>query len=175
MSSTRRGDAFGIELVDLDVVTSLEADLIEVELAAILVDCVEDGASVGFLDPLDPEVARAWWQHALRADGTLTWVARDDEGAAVGVVQLRLVGYPNGSHRAEVAKLLVHRRARGRGAARALLAAEPGRRGRRLLVLDTQTGSVAEGLYDRGYRDLYTSRRCPTRRTRMIRSSASIS
>lgn len=153
MSSTRRGDAFGIELVDLDAVTSLEADLIEVELieaelAAILVDCVEDGASVGFLDPLDPEVARAWWQHALRADGTLTWAARDDEGAAVGVVQLRLVGYPNGSHRAEVAKLL---------------------------VLDTQTGSVAEGLYDRGYRDLYTSRRCPTRRTRMIGSSASIS
>lgn len=83
---------------------------------------------------------------------TLTFVARADGSGAVGVVQLRLVNYPNGDHRADVAKLLVHRRARGRGVAHALMErveAEAAARSRWLLMLDTQTGSPAEGLYER--------------------------
>lgn len=84
-------------------------------------------------------------------------VARDDSGRAVGVVQLwvvqlRVVGYPNGDHRADVAKLLVHRHHRGRGVAHALterLEAEATARDRWLLMLDTQTGSPAEKLYER--------------------------
>jgi GNAT superfamily N-acetyltransferase len=129
------------------------------ELASVLADCVEGGASVGFVLPFTVEDARAWWLDALAEPGALTFVARPDDGAgggrAVGVVRLHPVAKPNGSHRADVAKLLVHREARGRGVARALmdaLEAEAARRGRWLLVLDTETGSPAEGLYARrGY------------------------
>jgi GNAT superfamily N-acetyltransferase len=121
-------------------------------LAAVLVDAVEDGASVGFLDPLDPAAAQAWWEGLAGAvaDGRLAlWVARDDN-RIVGTVQLRLDQTPNGRHRGEVAKLMVHRSARKQGLGRALLrvaeqaAAEAGAG---LLLLDTQTGSAAEGLY----------------------------
>jgi len=85
-------------------------------------------------------------------------VAREATGRAVGVVQLRLVMYPNSDHRADVAKLLVHRQARGRGIAGALmerLEAEATALDRWLLMLDTQTGSPAEAMYERmGWRRL---------------------
>ncbi|MEP7054833.1 MAG: GNAT family N-acetyltransferase [Actinomycetota bacterium] len=136
-----------IDLVDPETPA---ADL-ESELATLLIDSVEGGASVGFLTPLGYDDARQWWAAALRSPGTLTFTARVD-GRLVGVVQLNLVGMPNGAHRAEVAKLLVHRAARGRGLARALLErleAEALARGRWLLVLDTETGSPAESIYQR--------------------------
>lgn len=138
--------------VHIDLVDRADTQAVEVELAAILVDAVDDGASVGFLAPLDPIRAQHWWRDALKPATTLTLVAREPSGDAVGVVQLRLVAYPNGDHRAEVAKLLVHRRARGRGIAHALmeqLEAEAAARARWLLMLDTQTGSHAEGMYKR--------------------------
>jgi len=121
------------------------------ELADVLLDGVADGASIGFLADLDLDRARTWWHGAVGSPGTLTWVARLD-GRVVGVVQLKLVTYPNGRHRADVAKLLVHRRARGLGLSRALMAAlesEARRRGRWLLLLDTETGSLAEQLYEK--------------------------
>jgi GNAT superfamily N-acetyltransferase len=77
-------------------------------------------------------------------------VARGDEGRAVGVVQLKPTQFPNGAHRAEVAKLLVHRAARGQGIANALmdrLEMHAREIGHWLLLLDTQTGSDAETLY----------------------------
>jgi GNAT superfamily N-acetyltransferase len=134
-----------VEVVD---VTASTAGL-EAELATVLVDCVEGGASVGFLSPLQHDAARQWWGGSLGGSGTVTFVARVD-GPAIGVVQLKLSGMPNGAHRAEVAKLLVHREARGRGVATALLRAleaEALDRGRWLLTLDTETGSPAEQLY----------------------------
>ncbi|GAB3592642.1 GNAT family N-acetyltransferase [Angustibacter peucedani] len=125
-------------------------DVLEM-LADVLVDCVDGGASVGFLAGLTAAEAQDWWRRELADDGALTWVAVDD-GRVLGCVRLLLARPANAPHRAEVSKLLVHRDARGRGAAGALLdALEAGARelGRSLLVLDTQTGSPAEGLYRR--------------------------
>ncbi|GAA3374028.1 GNAT family N-acetyltransferase [Streptomyces sannanensis] len=121
-------------------------------LADLLIDATDDGASVGFLAPLAHEQAAAWWASfapALADDGIVLWVAHED-GRVVGTIQLRLSEYPNGRHRGEIAKLLVHRDARGRGLARRLLAAaeeSAAASGRTLLLLDTETGSTAENLY----------------------------
>ncbi|WP_327104031.1 GNAT family N-acetyltransferase [Nonomuraea glycinis] len=121
-------------------------------LAEVLADAVDDGASVGFLTPFDREAAAVWWRERAPAvaDGSLiVWVCRD-AGGIVATVSLALPGKPNSRHRAEVSKLLVHRDARGRGLARALLAtaeAAAAEAGVSLLVLDTRTGSAAERLY----------------------------
>ncbi|MFP8941535.1 GNAT family N-acetyltransferase [Streptomyces fenghuangensis] len=122
------------------------------ELADLLRDAVEGGSSIGFLAPLDPAEAAAWWEGLAPevADGrTAVWAARGG-GRILGTVQLRFCGMPNGRHRAEMAKLIVHRDARGRGLGRRLLATaeqEAAGAGISLLVLDTQTGSPAERLY----------------------------
>jgi GNAT superfamily N-acetyltransferase len=122
------------------------------DLADVLVDAVEGGASVGFLAGLGRVEAAEWWSRLGPAvvDGTLLlWVAEVD-GRVVGTVQVRLATLPNARHRAELAKLLVHRSARGRGVGRELMrAAERGaaEAGASLLVLDTETGSPAEGMY----------------------------
>jgi GNAT superfamily N-acetyltransferase len=125
---------------------------VEAGLADVLVDCVTGGASVGFLDPLDPAEARAWWHGTLADPQAMTWIGRADDGRIVGSVRLILAGLPNARHRAEVSKLLVHRSIRGRGAGSALMSTveDAARRlGRTTLLLDTQTGSLAEGLYER--------------------------
>lgn len=121
-------------------------------LADVLVDCVDGGASVNFLRPLDVDEARAWWRGALADPHALTWVARDPSGTVVGCVRLALAQQPNGRHRGEVGKMLVARSARGRGAARALLASLESwaaEHGRHRLVLDTEAGSDAEAVYAR--------------------------
>ncbi len=122
------------------------------DLAVILADVVAGGASVGFLLPFTPEDAATWWQsierEVVRGD-VLILAARLDRNV-VATVQLRLAKLPNARHRAEVTKLLVHRSARRRGIATALMheieqiaLAE----GRTLLVLDTIAGSEAVLLY----------------------------
>lgn len=120
-------------------------------LAAVLLDCVAGGASVGFLAGLSDEDAEGFWRRAL--PGATTWVARlDSPGPVVGVVQLYPATLPNGTHRADVAKLLVHRSVRGRGVATALMSRlerEAFQRGRWLLLLDTESGSPAQRLYER--------------------------
>jgi len=138
---------------------SLEVSLLEswdegdvADLAAVMVDCVDGGASVNFLRPMAFEDAVGWWTTALADPQSRTWVARDDDGSIVGCVRLGLAQQPNGLHRGEVGKMLVHRRARGRGAARELLAqleAWAAEHGRHRLVLDTETGSDAEQVYQR--------------------------
>ena len=122
------------------------------DLAVILADAVAGGASVGFLLPFSPHDAAAWW-HGLEADvarGSVIVVVARLERRVVGTAQLRLAQLPNGRHRAEVAKVLVHRSARRQGIASALMReierialAE----GRTLLVLDTIANSEAEPLY----------------------------
>ncbi len=119
-------------------------------LADVLIDCVEGGASVGFLAPLSRAEATDWWSGSVRAAGTLTWVARDDRGSIAGCVQLLPAPLPNSRHRATVAKLLVHRKARGLGLAGELMSAletEALRLARTLLLLDTETGSPALSYY----------------------------
>lgn len=117
-------------------------------LAEVLADCVAGGASVGFLLPFTFPDAAAYWQVAAPAMDIL--LVAETGGRIAGTVSLRFAAFPNGRHRAEVVKLLVHRRARGRGIARRLMAAaeaEALAAGRTTLHLDTLTGSDAESLY----------------------------
>ncbi|HZZ33812.1 MAG TPA: GNAT family N-acetyltransferase [Phenylobacterium sp.] len=121
-------------------------------LAAVLLDCVQGGASVSFMAGMTLEEAEAFWRRQAEAgDGRTIIVAEDDEGV-FGVVQVVPAWAPNQPHHAEVLKLLVHRRGRQRGAAEALMRAteDTARQMRRsLLTLDTVTGSVADDLYDK--------------------------
>ena len=125
------------------------------ELADVLLDCVAGGASVSFMQPLSRDRALAFWHGVARdvAAGARTLlVAQDAGGRIVGTVQLITDLPENQPHRADVAKMLVHRRARRRGIAVALMqAAEATARaaGKTLLVLDTVTGGDAERLYRR--------------------------
>ncbi|HZF92505.1 GNAT family N-acetyltransferase [Streptomyces sp.] len=136
-------------------ITRLDArrlmDRIE-EFADLLVDTVAGGASVGFLDPLDPAEAAVWWKEraAAVAEGRLAvWAAYEGE-RLVGTVSLVFPDKPNSRHRAELVKLMVHRDGRGRGHGRRLLdTAEQAAAaaGITLLHLDTETDSPAERLY----------------------------
>ncbi|HEY9439517.1 MAG TPA: GNAT family N-acetyltransferase [Streptomyces sp.] len=122
------------------------------ELAALLLETVEAGASVGFLAPLDRETAAAWWREraaSVDAGHHQVWIARDGE-QVYGTVGLVRPALPNARHRAEIAKLMVRPSARGHGIGRALLSAveqSAADEGLSLLVLDTETGSPAERLY----------------------------
>jgi GNAT superfamily N-acetyltransferase len=124
------------------------------QLARVLVDCVEGGASVSFMLPLSPERAAVFWR-SLAADvaaGRRILLAADDADGIVGTVQVVTAQPENQPHRADIAKMLVHRRARKKGIAAELLRAaevEAKAAGKTLLVLDTATGSDAERLYVR--------------------------
>ena len=124
------------------------------QLADVLCDCVAGGASVGFMQPLDQARALAFWHKVadgVRRGERALLVAEDAQGI-VGTVQLVLDQPDNQPHRADLAKMLVHRRGRRCGLGAALMqAAEALARdcGRSLLVLDTVTGGDAERLYAR--------------------------
>lgn len=123
-------------------------------LADLLIDCVEGGASVSFMLPLAREKALAFWRHVTDgvARGERVLLVAEDAQGIVGTVQLVLSLPENQPHRADVAKMLVLRRARRRGVAQRLMAAvdeEARREGRTVLVLDTVTGGDAERLYQR--------------------------
>jgi GNAT superfamily N-acetyltransferase len=121
--------------------------------ADILSDAVDSGASVSFMAPLGVDEARAYWRSLLpkvETGAILVLAAAVDGSGPVGTVQLHPAPQPNQPHRADIAKLLVHRRARRRGVAGALMRRVEGealRLGRTLLMLDTVSGSGAERLY----------------------------
>jgi ribosomal protein S18 acetylase RimI-like enzyme len=116
------------------------------------VDAVDSGASIGFLPPLSIDEAQGYWRtvfEAMQSCGRVLIVA-EMAGRILGSVQLGFEGRANGSHRAEVMKLMVHRSARGQGLGRTLMeyAHSVAREaGRSLLVLDTRSGDAAEQLY----------------------------
>ena len=123
-------------------------------LATVLHDCVAGGASVGYMAPFSHELARnAFEGFAAEVEqGRRLLLAAFADGDLVGTVQVILALPPNQPHRAEIAKLLVHRSARGRGIARLLMeraGAEARAEGKTLLVLDAVTGGDAARLYDR--------------------------
>lgn len=145
------GESFAVRRL-----TAREASDRAAELSAVLADCVEGGASVGFMAPLAPDRADAFWRRVaagVASGDRVLLVAEERPGGEIaGTVQL-VLGLPeNQPHRAEVAKMLVRRSARRRGLGAALMraAAEAAREaGRTLLVLDTVTGGDAERLYER--------------------------
>ncbi len=127
------------------------------EFVDLLGDAVEHGSSVNFLAPLDPAEAAAFWEKIAGAvdSGERILIAALDGDQVVGSAQLVLAMQPNGRHRAEVQKVLVHTRARRQGIGRRLMKSiedEARTAGRSLLVLDTEGGSAGEQLYERvGY------------------------
>lgn len=129
------------------------------ELGSLLADVVQGGSSLGFLHGLTPYEAATWWRDyvgpSVERGSTAVWVVIDTEGTAagtrcVGTISLAFTEKPNGRHRAEVVKLMVHGSTRGTGLGRTLLATAEraaAEAGVTLLVLDTETGSPAENFY----------------------------
>ena len=124
------------------------------DLAALLLDAVNSGASVSFMASLDIESAERWWRETIaNADARAIFVVARDEQGIVGTVQMHPAWAPNQRHRGEIAKMLVHRRARRQGIGAALMQAIEQRArdsGFTLLTLDTVLGEAAERLYERG-------------------------
>ncbi|MCU7368615.1 GNAT family N-acetyltransferase [Pantoea stewartii] len=122
------------------------------ELVEVLQACVADGASVGFIDPDDRAAIHQFWQRQLAGleQGQSELLVARQHGTVVATVMLNASAMPNGRHRAEISKLLVHPRARRQGIARQLMQQAEQRarqQGKRLLVLDTRRGDVASELY----------------------------
>lgn len=122
------------------------------QLHLLLTDCVESGASVGFLTPVDEQAVAQYWssvESELKLGARKLFIAYDNE-SVIGTVQLSLCSKPNGSHRGEVEKLMVHTCARGKGLSKklmSLLERAACELGLSLLVLDTRLGDVASSLY----------------------------
>jgi GNAT superfamily N-acetyltransferase len=124
------------------------------ELAEVLMDCVEGGASVSFMNPLSRERAVAFWRRVAQgvASSERALLIAEDHQGIVGTVQLIFDLPENQPHRADLAKMLVHRRVRRQGIGAALMksAEETAREyGKTLLVLDAVTNSAASCLYER--------------------------
>ena len=122
-------------------------------LAAVLVDCVEGDASVSFMHPLTDDRATAFWRRVADgvARGERALLVAEDARGIVGTVQVIFAEQENQPHRADVAKMLVHRRGRRQGLGAALMQAaerEALREGKTLLVLDTADDTAAR-LYAR--------------------------
>jgi GNAT superfamily N-acetyltransferase len=132
----------------IETVTDAQIDA----LADVLIDCVEGGASVGFMQPLTRDRAVAFWRRvaiAVAAGDRALLIAEDAEGLC-GTVQLVFDLPENQPHRADLAKMLVHRRVRRQGLGAALIRAAEATAlecGKTLLVLDAVTGGDAERLY----------------------------
>ncbi|MCZ8235297.1 MAG: GNAT family N-acetyltransferase [Inhella sp.] len=124
------------------------------QLARTLVACVAAGASIGWVQAPSQEAARRFWQGVAEgvARGERHWWGAEHAGELVGTVSLIVAQPENGTHRADIAKLMVAPHARRLGLANALMDAaetQAQRLGKRLLVLDTHTDSPAERLYAR--------------------------
>jgi GNAT superfamily N-acetyltransferase len=165
------------EVANVQRVESADTAEVLPALTDILLDCVAGGASVSFMAPLSRDKAQAFWRGVLAsaADGErIVLVGRDAGGAISGTVQVILAQPENQPHRGDVAKMLVHRRARRQGLGEALMRAaelQARQAGKTLLVLDTASDS-AERLYRRagwiecgripGYALLPTGEPCAT-------------
>ncbi len=131
---------------------SVDVNLYLDELVNLLQDSVLNGASIGFLLPISHEDAVNYWREvtsALQTSYRIMLAAKAEE-RIVGSIQLDLASRPNGSHRAEVIKLMVHSSWRKQGIGQALLQAieqEAQKAGRTTLVLDTREGDPSERLY----------------------------
>lgn len=139
-------------MIEIKRLEQVDAAAIE-GLAELLMDAVDGGASVSFMAPMSQAKAIAFWQDlasAVALGERLLLVAEDEQGRLLGTVQLVLAQADNQPHRADLAKLLVHRSVRRQGlGAKLMRAAETAaaQAGKTLLVLDTVTGGDGERLY----------------------------
>ena len=139
-------------MVEIRRLTAAEGRQYLDSLAGVLLDCVEGGASVSFLASLSRSEAQSFFENAVQGveKGERILLAAFDGDELVGTVQILTAMPPNQPHRADIAKLLVRRSARGKGVGRQLMEhVEAASRlaGKTLLVLDTATGQDAERLY----------------------------
>ena len=141
-----------IAAAEISVLDAPIADRALDQLASVLVDCGEGGASVSFMSPFSHADGLAFFRKVAGsvASGDTVLLAASLDGRIVGTVQLGLDTPPNQPHRADIKKLLVHRSVRGHGVGAGLMAQveeEARRRGRWLLVLDTVPGENGYRLY----------------------------
>lgn len=118
------------------------------ELSELLIQVVEDGASIGFLPPVDLSDAMSYWEDLLNPEIILLVAKRNNR--IVGSVQLHLCAKQNGVHRAEIAKLMTHPNYRRHGIGRLLMKSAEERaiqEKRSLLILDTREGDPSNHLY----------------------------
>jgi GNAT superfamily N-acetyltransferase len=138
--------------VDVRSVAADEFSLLVPDLVELLADIVRGGATLGFLQPVVPDEARAYWT-SLTSDiraGTRVFIGAFSDGRIIGSGQLALSMFPNSKHRAELQKLFVVESARGQGVAHSLMAAlhaSARQRGRTLVLLNARRGSLAERFY----------------------------
>ena len=127
------------------------------QLTELLIATVAAGGSVGFMHPVAPEEARAFWTGVLRdaAAGHRIIFGAWEGQRLLGTVTLLTAMPPNQPHRAEIAKMMTHPGARGHGIATRLIQvaeAEAVARGKTLLVLDTAAEEGAGPFYEKlGY------------------------
>jgi len=139
-------------MTDYTLLSAAEAQQQLAGLTDVLEACVADGASVGFTDAADRPIMMQFWQQRVGhlASGDSELLVASQHGTIVGTVLINSSAMPNGRHRAEIGKLLVHPQARRQGIARALMQRAEQRaaaQGKTLLVLDTRSGDVASDLY----------------------------
>lgn len=139
-------------MTDYATLSATQAQQLLGELTDVLQGCVADGASVGFIDAEDDEVMTRFWQQRIASitSGDSELLVARQHGRIVATVIISRSGMPNGRHRAEISKLLVHPQARRQGIARDLMQRAERRaraQGKTLLVLDTRSGDVASDLY----------------------------
>jgi ribosomal protein S18 acetylase RimI-like enzyme len=133
--------------IEIKQVETMESQTLS-GLSDLLIKVVDDGASIGFLPPLQQDAAVDYWKEVIKPE-VILWSAVCD-GLIAGTIQLHLVLKQNGSHRAEVSKLMVDPSYRRKGIAQMLMqTAEDFARlkGRSLLILDTRTGDPSNILY----------------------------
>jgi len=138
-------------------VTELDSHAIELrvkDLSRILADSVSSGAAVSFMSPLSYDDAAQFWLRDVRPEvlaGRRVLFGAERDGDLIGTVQLLTAMPPNQPHRCEIAKMIVHPRARRLGVGRSLMTSALDRAralGKTLVTLDTRTGDVAEPLYE---------------------------
>ncbi|MGE7887000.1 GNAT family N-acetyltransferase [Bacillus cereus] len=133
----------------IEEIKQIENDTVELsKLSKLLKTVVDDGASIGFLPPLEQKDATKYWQTVI-APEVILYVAKINNEVA-GSIQLQLVTKPNGIHRAEICKLMTHPNFRRNGIGRSLMKQAEERakqENRSLLVLDTREGDSSNRLY----------------------------
>jgi len=139
-------------MIEYEILSATQAHQRLPELGDVLQACVKYGASIGFTDPNDRRAIDSFWKdkiYSLASHDCELLIARDN-GFLVATVFINYCRTPNGRHRAEISKLLVHPQARRQGIARELMNRAENRawgKGIYLLVLDTRSGDVASDLY----------------------------